>query len=527
MIRSLVPENLSAGRAPGSSGGRRDRRACRQRRLRGGASRGAGAWLLLWLIVSAGGCGEEGGRPQGGSSTPPDGGQTAPTDAESAQLTVAAEPAPRPTEPLPPNASCITAECHADLLETRHLHGPVAVRQCGVCHGEEQPRHRFPLKQSINDTCHACHARMTGTHRHAPMEEPGCTSCHDPHGSDAGYLLVRANIEQLCTMCHQVQRGRHEHGPFAEGACTVCHEPHVAPGPKLLRGGGGNEHCFSCHEDLGRSIEAASLVHAPATDSCLNCHAAHSSDQPFQLASPVEDHCLSCHTDVGDQIAAMPVKHAATTEGRSCGNCHNPHAGDTAALLDGPPVDVCLSCHDQELQKPSGDKVRSLAGLKERQFLHGPIRLGECSGCHLPHAAPESGLLQFASPRTFYAPFKLDRYDLCFSCHNEALVRQPVTGHLTGFRDGARNLHYVHVHRDERGRTCKTCHEIHGSDLPNHLARSVPFAGSDWQLPINYEQTESGGSCAPGCHRPESYDRSPADAAGPQARAGGRPTASP
>ena len=48
---------------------------------------------------------------------------------------------------------------------------------------------------------------------------------------------------------------------------------------------------------------------------------------------------------------------------------------------------------------------------------------------------------------------------------------------LTGFRDGDVNLHYLHVNREEKGRTCRTCHEMHGSDLPNHMASGVPVRG--------------------------------------------------
>jgi hypothetical protein len=48
---------------------------------------------------------------------------------------------------------------------------------------------------------------------------------------------------------------------------------------------------------------------------------------------------------------------------------------------------------------------------------------------------------------------------------------------------------------------------MHGSDLPRHMASSVPFEGSNWSMPINYEQKPNGGSCAPGCHTPQAYDR--------------------
>ena len=37
---------------------------------------------------------------------------------------------------------------------------------------------------------------------------------------------------------------------------------------------------------------------------------------------------------------------------------------------------------------------------------------------------------------------------------------------ITSFRDGQRNLHVVHVNRDDKGRTCKTCHDMSEDGTP-------------------------------------------------------------
>jgi hypothetical protein len=87
------------------------------------------------------------------------------------------------------------------------------------------------------------------------------------------------------------------------------------------------------------------------------------------------------------------------------------------------------------------------------------------------------------------------------------MVLEEKTASLTNFRDGDRNLHFVHVNRDDKGRSCKTCHAIHGSNLPNHMASEVPFEGSNWSMPIEFEKTTGGGKCAPGCHVPKTYTR--------------------
>ena len=63
------------------------------------------------------------------------------------------------------------------------------------------------------------------------------------------------------------------------------------------------------------------------------------------------------------------------------------------------------------------------------------------------------------------------------------------------------------MNREKKGRTCRTCHEIHGSNLPAHVAETVPFEGSGWALPIGFEKTDTGGSCATGCHQKLAYSR--------------------
>ena len=94
-----------------------------------------------------------------------------------------------------------------------------------------------------------------------------------------------------------------------------------------------------------------------------------------------------------------------------------------------------------------------------------------------------------------------------FTCHEPDSVLESKTTTLTNFRDGEVNLHYLHVNRDDKGRSCKTCHELHGSNLPNHMASEVPFEGSKWAMPIEYQKTERGGGCTPGCHDTKTYDR--------------------
>ena len=94
---------------------------------------------------------------------------------------------------------------------------------------------------------------------------------------------------------------------------------------------------------------------------------------------------------------------------------------------------------------------------------------------------------------------------MCFSCHNQELVTLKNTTTLTGFRNGDRNLHYLHVNKSDKGRNCRACHETHSSPLPLHLREKVAFG--KWELPIGYRQTANGGACQSACHKEYQYDR--------------------
>jgi predicted CXXCH cytochrome family protein len=219
-------------------------------------------------------------------------------------------------------------------------------------------------------------------------------------------------------------------------------------------------------------------------------------------------------------VAAANVKHAAMTDERSCLNCHAPHLADHKPLMRRRMDHVCLTCHDKPLEAADGRTVAAMANvLTKSKFLHGAIRAGECSACHDAHGAAEHALLVGAFPDSSYARFDVNKYALCFkSCHSPEIVLTKRTTSLTNFRDGEVNLHYLHVNRDEKGRSCKTCHAIHGSDLPNHMAGEVAFERSGWAMPVGFEKMSNGGSCAPGCHAPKQYDRTRVPTTAPSTR---------
>ena len=175
---------------------------------------------------------------------------------------------------------------------------------------------------------------------------------------------------------------------------------------------------------------------------------------------------------------------------------------------------TCLGCHDRKLKAGGAELADIKTLLAQNPDHHGPVRDGDCAGCHQPHGSQNFRLLAQAYPKEFYAPFKEENFALCFTCHDAALSRDERTTTLTDFRNQDRNLHFLHVNRAVKGRTCRACHETHASTLPSHIRKAVPFG--NWELPVNYAKSPGGGSCAPGCHAAQAYDRGAPEQKKPQ-----------
>ncbi len=419
------------------------------------------------------------------------------------------QPATRPAAPLPANATCITAACHAALRQAPHIHGPIANGNCFVCHAPDAGNHTYPLKLAGSQTCTFCHS-VSGTmkHQHKALEK-GCITCHQPHTSQVKFLLRFDSESKLCESCHTVTAKAFQHEPFGRGECSTCHAPHESNNTALLKVADGTEQCARCHESVVRTANAVTVRHTPATRDCSVCHSPHSSDFKHQLRASVDQLCSNCHPQIMERVAKAAFKHTPVTNDAECASCHNPHGANEPKMLLDRQDQLCLKCHDKAVLTTDGREIPDMRPvLRQSRFLHGPIRAGECSPCHDSHAADQKSLLRAEFPTGFYTAFALERYDLCFKCHEKDLVLTERTAHLTGFRDGDLNLHYLHVNRDPKGRSCRSCHAIHGSDSPNHIAQKVQFDGSAWALEMNYAPDRDGGSCQPGCHARRDYRRS-------------------
>ncbi|HEX8949171.1 MAG TPA: cytochrome c3 family protein, partial [Dissulfurispiraceae bacterium] len=341
---------------------------------------------------------------------------------------------------------------------------------------------------------------------HKPVKQGMCTKCHSPHQSPYKFQL-RAEGMDLCFTCHdkKIASGKFVHGPVAVGGCLMCHNPHQTDYPRMLNAA-GNEVCFTCHVDKAEAFKGKKFMHKPVRDKCTNCHSPHSGSFKYNFdADGSRDLCFKCHTDKKEWIEKVKVKHGGLDTEKKCLACHDPHVSDYVKQLVKQPLDTCLMCHDKVLDTPNGKIQNMKEYLEKNKDHHGPIKQKDCSACHNTHGSDNFRILRKYFPPLFYAPFDPKNYDLCFSCHEKTLVLEPNTTTLTGFRNGSQNLHFVHVNKTPKGRTCRACHDAHATNNPKHIRDAVPFGA--WPLPVGYHKTANGGSCQPGCHQRFEYNR--------------------
>jgi len=389
--------------------------------------------------------------------------------------------------------SC-TAECHAKLVQPKAVHA--AARSCGNCHQPVTTPHpqagqkTFKLKDELPALCTNCHDAFGEEGPvHSPVKAGHCTTCHNPHASEEPKLLTKP-IKELCTTCHDEQIDHKLlHGPVSAGDCTVCHNPHESKNKPLLLKPVPTL-CFDCHHDIEEVLKKK-VVHPAIDDGCPTCHDPHGSDNPKLLAEAGQKVCFKCHKNIAETVTTAAVPHPALSAEQGCIECHSPHATDNPKLLTKPLQDTCLGCHKNII-------------TAAMTVLHGPVKDGACTACHQPHGGANAKLLVRAFSTDTYVPYSDTEYALCFGCHKRDLVQYPDTSFATNFRDGERNLHFLHVNR-AKGRSCKLCHAIHGSANDRLVPENVSFG--KWKLPLKYVKTETGGGCSPGCHKPATYDR--------------------
>ncbi|MHB8875519.1 MAG: cytochrome c3 family protein, partial [Myxococcaceae bacterium] len=275
------------------------------------------------------------------------------------------------------------------------------------------------------------------------------------------------------------------HGPYEAADCSLCHKNKDPKNPGPLAKP-TNELCLSCHEEF-EDILKRKFKHPPVQDSCTHCHNPHNARKKKLLLDEPVDLCLGCHPEISKLATGSRVKHQPVTSGAACANCHNPHGANVEHLLVKLPFDLCVGCHDREQTDPEGKKLVNFKKLlEENPKWHGPVAAKDCSACHRPHGGDEFRLLVNPYPAKFYSPYDPRNYALCFECHDESMVKDAQTTTLTSFRDGKRNLHFLHVNKADLGRTCRACHDVHAARQDHIIRDGVPYGSKGWVLKLNY-----------------------------------------
>ncbi len=317
----------------------------------------------------------------------------------------------------------------------------------------------FSLKDEQIETNNCITAQCHNTYLknkfiHDPLKKD-CNFCHKyntgKHPEDAGeeYVLTK-KYPQLCFDCHKKDASEAEsiHPIFEEGNCQECHSPHSANNKFLILEFEGKAICVKCHNPF----DGKKVIHKPSLDG----------------------HCVKCH---------------------------NPHFSSLEKLIRTEQPDLCLDCHN----KPIQTEKRLLSNIKEKLSLrkvHSPVESGKCTDCHAPHSSDNNAMLIRKFFPQNYVEGKFESFQLCFACHSEQLMLSPTSDSLTNFRNGTRNLHYVHVNK-VKARNCIDCHDVHGSNNLRTIKDFVQFG--NWKMPIKFVKSDSGGTCSPGCHKTQSY----------------------
>ena len=229
--------------------------------------------------------------------------------------------------------------------------------------------------------------------------------------------------ENDCKECHSdIYNKKFMHAPASE-SCENCHisnrESHPSDaGNDFSLAEKGSELCLMCHD-----VNSKKNIHYPITEeNCNICHSPHSSDYSKLLIKyPTSGLCYTCHDA---EETENKVVHYPYSEG-DCSSCHDAHQSDYPSFMKERTNKLCIDCHSDV-----GEEMK-------KEFVHYPAD-DNCLTCHKPHVSKEKDLLDEKEA------------DVCYTCH-EALNTKK------------------HVHEPVKEGECKLCHTPHGSNYEKFL----------------------------------------------------------
>ena len=250
-----------------------------------------------------------------------------------------------------------------------------------------------------------------------------------------------------CAACHAgLTQHKNTHGVFIAGGCADCHFPADAAGKCGGAMPGKGWKLARPDPQLCErchDVSGKAPMH-PVIDAlgCSACHDPHGSDHPNNLKLWPQEKL--CY-DCHDRKDDKKVVHSAVMLGE-CLGCHSPHAGEAAPLLKKKRDEVCFECHEQESLVPNPVK-------------HAPAAEGRCLDCHAPHSTELPKLLRAKGKA------------LCMRCHATDSPSGPGLP-LAGMRI---NLGKDNVHPALAMGDCQDCHEqTHSAENASLLRKAPP-----------------------------------------------------
>lgn len=367
----------------------------------------------------------------------------------------------------------------------------------------------YMADNKVESSCLQCHQSQLGK----PLVVSCATQCHRSESENIPAKEAPTPVANKCTTCHaDVTKNKYGHYPVNAGVCTTCHtvsDKHLAGEKDSATIKDTANDCYRCH--TRKDTEANVHTALTSETSCVTCHDPHGGNQRFFLRDfsknkdvTVKALCTQCHSfDIGENT----VKHGAVEDPRSCLNCHNPHSSKNSKQLKQPVKEMCLSCHDRPIQATLSDS-RIIPNIKAKVD-SAKKTMGSCTDCHNAHGTNFNRILvenYSISNYNEYPPAENapNPYALCIRCHSDGLLNKDEV-ESTNFRTPVKNLHWKHVVEEKPGKSCKICHDPHGSKQDAFINETWSMNGEP--IMIKYTKTETGGNCTFTCHDLRTYDR--------------------
>ena len=184
--------------------------------------------------------------------------------------------------------------------------------------------------QLKNKICQQCHEKQVTLHWKGSAHDMANVSCDKCHyvmaRKSQRRLFINEDSKKACFQCHKDKRARmlrSAHMPLREGKmdCASCHNPHGSLAPNLLIKATTNETCYICHQEKRGPML---WEHAPVREDCGSCHDSHGSNHLSMLKMKPPYLCQACHSNTFHPSSLYDQGSTARDLlGKSCLNCHS------------------------------------------------------------------------------------------------------------------------------------------------------------------------------------------------------------